>query len=111
IQAEALLSTTILEVERKVADAAFAYETRRDELMKLQPITLDQLREAAELADHHYRSGALPVVTYTEVQKQYLDAIQALAAAQIGGLENRQQIEQETGLHLDSRASLKPKSQ
>jgi cobalt-zinc-cadmium efflux system outer membrane protein len=111
IQAEASLSTTILEVERKVADAAFAYQTRRDELMKLQPITLDQLREAAELADHHYRSGAVPVVTYTEVQKQYLDAIDALAAAQIGALENRQQIEQQTGLHLDGRARFKQDSQ
>jgi cobalt-zinc-cadmium efflux system outer membrane protein len=110
IQAEASLSATIRAVERKVADAAFAYETQRDELMKLQPVTLDQLREAAELADRNYRSGAVPVVTYTEVQKQYLDAIDALAAAQIGALENRQQIEQETGLHLDGRASLKRKT-
>src|SRR5262249_44170863 len=111
IQAEASLSATILEVERKVADAAFAYQTRRDELMKLQPVTLDQLREAAELADHHYRSGAVPVVTYTEVQKQYLDAIDAFAAGQIGALENKQQIEQQTGLHLDGRARSKQDSQ
>ncbi len=111
IQAEASLSTTILEVERKVADAAFAYQTRRDELMKLQPVTLDQLQDAAELADRNYRSGAVPVVTYTEVQKQYLDAIDALAAAQIGALENRQEIEQQTGLHLDGRTSLKRKRQ
>jgi cobalt-zinc-cadmium efflux system outer membrane protein len=110
IQAEASLSTTILEVERKVADAAFAYETRRDQLMKLQPTTSDQLLEAAELADRNYRSGAVPVVTYTEVQKQYLDAIDALAEAQLGALENRQQIEQETGLHLDGRAPFKGKA-
>ena len=110
IQAEASLSTAILEVERRVADAAFAYETRRDELVKLQPATLDQLLEAAELADRNYRSGAVPVVTYTEVQKQYLDAIDALVDAQLGALENRQQIEQETGLHLDGRALVKGKT-
>ena len=101
IQAEASVNATILEVERKVADAAFGYQTRRDELLKLQPVTLEQLREAAELADRNYRLGAVGAVTYTEVQKQYLDAIDALAAAQIGALENRQQIEQLTGLRLD----------
>jgi cobalt-zinc-cadmium efflux system outer membrane protein len=71
----------------------------------LQPVTLEQLREAAELADRNYRLGAVGAVTYTEVQKQYLDAIDALAAAQIGALENRQQIEQLTGLRLDDRAT------
>jgi cobalt-zinc-cadmium efflux system outer membrane protein len=105
IQAEASLNATILEVERKVADAAFGYQTRRDELLKLQPVTLEQMREAAELADRNYRLGAVGAVTYTEVQKQYLDAIDALAAAQIGALENRQQIEQLTGLRLDGRTA------
>jgi len=105
IQAEASLNATILEVERKVADAAFGYQTRRDELLKLQPVTLEQLREAAELADRNYRLGAVGVVTYTEVQKQYLDAIDTLAASQIGALENRQQIEQLTGLRLNGRVA------
>ena len=63
------------------------------------------MREAADVADRNYRTGALPIATYMEVQKQYLDAIDALAAAQIGALENRQQIEQLTGLRLDGRAS------
>jgi cobalt-zinc-cadmium efflux system outer membrane protein len=102
-KAEAELAAIIREVERKVADAAFIYASRREEAEKLQSSTLPQMREAADLADRNYRTGALPIATYTEVQKQYLDSLDALFAAQSAAIEARQQLEQLTTTRLDKR--------
>lgn len=100
---EAELTAMIREVERKVADAAFVYGSRREEAEKLQSSILPQMREAAELADRNYRTGALPITTYTEVQKQYLDSFDAFFAAQSAAIEARQQLEQLTATRLNKR--------
>ena len=42
------------------------------------PDSVGRFKEAAELADRHYRLGAVPVATYVELQKQYLEAVEAL---------------------------------
>jgi cobalt-zinc-cadmium efflux system outer membrane protein len=110
-QAEAALTTIIREVERKVADAEFVYRSRRKEAEKLEMSILPQIREAAELADRNYRAGALPITTYTEVQKQYLDSIDAFSAAQAGAVEARQQLEQLTATRLDNRQIAEPGDQ
>jgi outer membrane protein, heavy metal efflux system len=100
-KAQAELTTVVREVERKIADAAFIYQSRRDESDKLQMSILPQMRDAADLADRNYRSGALPIATYTEVQKQYLDSLDAFAIAQTAAIESRQQLEQLTASRLD----------
>jgi cobalt-zinc-cadmium efflux system outer membrane protein len=110
-QAEAALRTTVREIERKVADAEFVYRSRREEAQKLEMSILPQMREAAELADRNYRAGALPITTYTEVQKQYLDSIDAFSAAQAGAVEARQQLEQLTATRLDNRQIAEPGGQ
>ena len=110
-QAEAALTTTVREVERKVSDAEFVYRSRQEEAQKLQISILPQMREAAELADRNYRAGALPIATYTEVQKQYLDSLDALSAAQAGAVEARQQLEQLTATRLDNRQIAEPGDQ
>ena len=102
-QAEAALTTTVREVERKVSDAEFVYRSRREEARKLETSILPQMREAAELADRNYRAGALPITTYTEMQKQYLDSLDAFSVAQAGAVEARQQLEQLTAMRLDNR--------
>jgi outer membrane protein, heavy metal efflux system len=99
---EAELTALIREVERKVADAEFVYRSRRAEADELQKSVLPKMREAAETCDRNYRNGAIPVSTYTELQKQYLDSIDALAAAQAAAIEARQQLEQLTTKRLDS---------
>jgi cobalt-zinc-cadmium efflux system outer membrane protein len=99
---EAELTTLIRDVERKVADAEFVYRSRRDEADDLQKSVLPQIREAAETGDRNYRDGAIPVSTYTELQKQYLDSIDAFTAAQAAAIEARQQLEQLTAMRLDS---------
>src|SRR5947208_7714669 len=99
---EAELTALIREVERKVADAEFTYRSRRDEAEQLQATILPQLREAAETGDRNYREGAVPLATYTELQKQYLDSIDAFTAAQAAAIDARQQLEQLTATRLDS---------
>jgi outer membrane protein, heavy metal efflux system len=100
---EAELTAMIREIERKVADAAFIYASRREEAEKLRSSILPQMREAAELADRNYRTGALPIATYTEVQKQYLDSLDAFFAAQSAAIDARQQLEQLTTTRLNKR--------
>lgn len=102
-QAQAEFITAVREVERKVSDAEFIYRSHREEAGKLQTTILPQLREAAELADRNYRAGALPIATYTEVQKQYLESLDALIAAQSAAIEARRQLEQLTATRLDNR--------
>ena len=99
---EAELMALIRDVERKVADAEFTYRSRREEADDLQKSVLPQLREAAETGDRNYRDGAIPVSIYTELQKQYLDSIDAFTAAQAAAIEARQQLEQLTIMRLDS---------
>jgi outer membrane protein, heavy metal efflux system len=98
---EAELMALIRDVERKVADAEFVYRSRREEADDLQKSVLPQMREAAETGDRNYRDGAIPVSTYTELQKQYLDSIDAFTAAQAAAIEARQQLEQLTAMRLD----------
>jgi cobalt-zinc-cadmium efflux system outer membrane protein len=101
-KAEAELMALIRDVERKVADAEFVYRSRREEADDLQKSVLPQMREAAETGDRNYREGAIPVSTYTELQKQYLDSVDAFTAAQAAAVEARQQLEQLTAMRLNS---------
>jgi cobalt-zinc-cadmium efflux system outer membrane protein len=61
---------------------------------------LRQLGEAAVLADENYRAGALPIATYIELQKEYLDATDALLSAQADALASRDELELLTGTQL-----------
>jgi cobalt-zinc-cadmium efflux system outer membrane protein len=99
---EAELTALVREVERKVTDAEFVYRSRREEAEQLQMSILPQMREAAQVADRNYREGAVPLTTYTELQKQYLDTIDAFTAAQAAAIDARQQLEQLTATRLDS---------
>ena len=59
-----------------------------------------KLREAAELAARNYDLGAVPLTTYVEIQKQYLEAIGAFSDAQKDALEAAQMLEILTGQKL-----------
>ena len=96
-QAEAALGMTRRELEREVATRSAAYRKLLEEISAWQPDTVSKFREAAELADRHYRLGAVPVVTYMEMQRSYLDALDAMFRAQADAFENRQQLELLTG--------------
>lgn len=89
---------TLREIERRIAETAHAYRTQVEEMGRWRGDSLDRFREAAALGDQHYRLGALPIATYTELQKQYLDALDALLGTQADALVSRSELERLTGL-------------
>jgi cobalt-zinc-cadmium efflux system outer membrane protein len=97
MQAEVSLNVTGREVERQVIAAALTYETKLREIAKWRPDSVEHFKEAAELADRHYRLGAVPISTYVELQKQYLEAVESLLDTKKDALEAAQQLQVLTG--------------
>jgi cobalt-zinc-cadmium efflux system outer membrane protein len=100
LQAETSLLVAQREVERKVREAALTYESKVKEMGKWRPDAAQHFKEAAEVADRHYRLGAVPVSTYLELQKQYFEAVESLLDTKKEALEAAQNLEQLTGLPM-----------
>jgi cobalt-zinc-cadmium efflux system outer membrane protein len=96
-QAEVSLAVAQREVERKVLEVALTYETKLRAMAKWRPDSVQHFKEAAELADRHYRLGAVPISTYVELQKQYLEAVESLLETKQAALEAAAQLELLTG--------------
>lgn len=99
-QAAAALRLTQRRVEKELREKAYAYTLQVRDIAALRPDTTSQLRDAAELADRHYRLGAIPVSTYITLQEQYLDALGAILETRAAALENVHGIEVLTGSRL-----------
>ncbi len=98
LQAEVSVSVAEREIERKVIEAVLTYETKLREMARWRPDSAQHFRAAAELADRHYRLGAVPISTYVELQQQYLEAVEALLDTKREALEAAAQLELLTGL-------------
>ncbi len=98
MQAETLLVVAQRDTDRQVRQAAAAYGTKLREMERWRPDAAGHFREAAELADRHYRLSAVPAATYVELQRQYLDAVNGLLDTKREALEAAQQLELLTGL-------------
>jgi cobalt-zinc-cadmium efflux system outer membrane protein len=107
-QAAAVLAVARREVERRVVSAARAYDSRLAELAHWRSDVVSQFESAAELADRHYRLGAVPATTYVELQKQYLDAVEAHLDTRREALAALLELEQATGLSLVSASNIEP---
>lgn len=101
-QAATQLLVAQRDVERRVATAANEYNRRRSELERWSPDSVGEFAAAAKLADDHYRLGAVPVTTYVEVQKQYLEAVDALLDTRRDALAAGAALEELTGLNFVS---------
>lgn len=100
IQAEAMLQVTLREIELKLTQASQAYETKLAEIQKWHPDSLKEFEQAAALADRHYQLGAVPVTTYVELQKQYIDAVSSLLSLRTEALKAAGTLEQAAGAGL-----------
>jgi outer membrane protein, heavy metal efflux system len=96
-QAEAAIESARRQLERDVADYAHKYAHALGVLAKWRPDAIEHFREASELADRHYRLGAVPVSTYVELQRQYVEAVEALLDARKEALAAASQLELLTG--------------
>ena len=107
-QAETAMLIAQRDLDRAVLIAAQAYAAKTAEASRWSPNAVDKFREAAELADRHYRLGAVPVATYVELQTSYLEAVQALLATQAEALAAGLELQQLTGLELNFTPTEKP---
>jgi len=89
------------ELEREVLTAAHAYAVKSAESRRWSPDAVKKFREGADLADRHYRLGAVPIATYVEMQNSYLEAVEALLETQSEALEAGLKLQQLTGLELN----------
>lgn len=107
-QAQTALNVAQRDVERKVSEAFLQYAARTGELSRTRPDAAQDFRETADLADRHYRLGAVPLATYIEMQKQYLEALEALLQTKQGALEASEQLHLLTGRSLNSLSVVQP---
>jgi len=107
-QAETSLYVTQRDLDRRIVQTALAYQTKLTEMGNWRPESVDEFRKAAELADRHYRLGAVPIATYIELQKQYLEAVEALLDTRREALDAGQQIQLLTGLEFNAVQMVKP---
>jgi cobalt-zinc-cadmium efflux system outer membrane protein len=98
IQAEVSLQLAEREVQRKVLEATAAYETRLKQMAAWRPDSAAHFREAAEVADRHYRLGAVPISVYVELQKEYLEAVEGLLDTKYEALQAAVALELLAGL-------------
>jgi cobalt-zinc-cadmium efflux system outer membrane protein len=98
VQAETSFYITQRDIERQVLEAALSYETRLRQLSNWRTDSVQHFREAAEVADRHYRLGAVPIATYVELQNKYLEAVEGLLETKKEALEAGQNLELLTGL-------------
>lgn len=100
LQGQTSLRLAQREVERKILEQAASYELHCKEMARWNPKVVEQLREAAALADRHYRLGAVPLATYLEVQSAYIEALEAIYATQSDALNAQAELERLTGSKL-----------
>jgi cobalt-zinc-cadmium efflux system outer membrane protein len=99
-QAATSLLLSQRQVERELRERYLDYQTHIEEMSHWRTNAIDELKEASELGDRHYRLGALPISTYIELQEKYLDAQEAILSTQAETLESLQQLELLTSTQL-----------
>jgi cobalt-zinc-cadmium efflux system outer membrane protein len=100
-QAEVSMRIAQRTLERQIVERALAYQSKLAEMDQWPTNSADEFRKAADLADRHYRLGAVPIATYIELQKQYLEAVEALLNTRREALEAGQDLQRLTGLELN----------
>jgi cobalt-zinc-cadmium efflux system outer membrane protein len=101
-QAETALLVAQRTLEREVITVYQTFTAKVAANAQWQPNSAEKFREAAELADRHYRLGAVPLATYVELQGAYLDAVEALLDTQREALDAGQQLQLLTGLDFNA---------
>ncbi len=97
IQATASLQASFRELERQITEAWLILQTQQKRLEGWKPNSLQTFAESAQLADRHYRLGAVPISTYIEMQDKYLEATEAINATRLDVLRASLELEQLIG--------------
>jgi cobalt-zinc-cadmium efflux system outer membrane protein len=101
-QAETVLIVAQRDLEREVITSYQTFQAKLAATADWKPDAAEKFREAAELADRHYRLGAVPLATYVELQNSYLEAVEALLDTKREALEAGQQLQLLTGIEFNA---------
>lgn len=101
-QAETAVLVAQRNMEREVINAAHRFTAKLAETAKWSPDAATKFRDSAELADRHYRLGAVPISTYVELQNSYLEAIDAIYETQQEVLDAAGSLQLLTGLEFNA---------
>lgn len=74
-QVNALMLQARREVENAVVKNLRVNLSLQRQLNSLDSTFLAKIRDAADLADRHYRLGSVSVITYLDIQRQYLSSV------------------------------------
>lgn len=91
-QADATLIGAQRRIERQVYEQAALYDAKRGALARWPADAPARFAGAAASADSNFRLGAIPVATYVEMQRQYLDALSAVLDTRREALEAMLQL-------------------
>lgn len=97
MQALATLHAAQRDIEKQVMESVILFKSQQKRLNLWKGQGVAKFREAASLADRHYRLGAVPIATYVELQDKYLEAVEAINEAQAQALEAALSLEELTG--------------
>lgn len=101
-QARALYQMSEREIEREIVRRLFAYNLSRKQLENINDDYLQQVKEAADLADRHYRLGGINVQTFLEMQRQQLSVSRSYLQLLSRTHESFLDLELLTAGHLES---------
>jgi cobalt-zinc-cadmium efflux system outer membrane protein len=91
-QADVTFLTAKRRITRQVYEQAALYEAKRKTLAGWPASATEKFAAAATAADDNFRQGAIPIATYVEMQRQYLDALSAVLDTKREALEASLQL-------------------
>jgi cobalt-zinc-cadmium efflux system outer membrane protein len=97
-QAETAVLIAQRRLDREIITTAATFAAKLAETARWTTDAAEKFRDAAELADRHYRLGSVPLNIYVELQTSYLDAVEALLETQKEALEAGLHLRELTGL-------------
>ena len=99
--AQAMLNATLRQLENELTVARASYAAELEALTHWHTKAEAEFQQAAAEADQHYRLGAVPATTYVEMQRGYLEALDALVQTRRNAWQHRMEIERLTGTSLE----------
>lgn len=99
----ALLNKARRDVEAEIVRRFHAYELALKQLGSFEKGYLEKMHDAADMADRHYRLGAVNVQIFLETQRQYLNAGRIYGDAVVAAHENLLDLQLLTGITAEEK--------
>lgn len=99
-QAETALHVSRRELRKELSEAAQNYKASQALMAGRNRDEAGRFRESAELADRHYRLGAVPVSTYLALQEAYLDVVETITVTRADAARSAAKLTAITGLPM-----------